>query len=332
MKRREFLASSMALAAGCTSTAPATQRKPTLHPPAASKGVQILFHGLNLFVIPDDEAVGAIDVAFVDTRLNDALAEHVHLHIPALRINKAFVYPSSDAVPAAADETHAYYALRGSVQMIASTSPDVADGWRASSTLKWKDTSLKDRNPKDCPRGNDWNNLQWLLDFRDLHKTARLPSNWRTGKEFLGVLSLRSGELETDRVPHDNSARYRYDVNGKQRLLKDMVRCYVPDTSDFVQFKFGVEGQSTSLVIPCQSAARMVGLDVYHLPTPGMDPGAGALTDYWAVYEALVSPAELAALGDFRSRPTLRARVRGCVGFTPRSGGCASLRLTNPPA
>ena len=75
----------------------------------AFAGVQVVFHGMTLLVIPADKSKGYVDVAFINTRINPALA--VYYHAPTLKIGKELVHAASTATPVASDLDYGYYAL-----------------------------------------------------------------------------------------------------------------------------------------------------------------------------------------------------------------------------
>ena len=289
MKRRQFLAAS-AIAAGTVACSSREDPKPDEKPLTAEdqrnrlKGVQVLFHGLNLFAIPTQASKKAIDVGFINTRLNPEVAKHVQPHVATLRVNKDALHPDSDALPVASDPDYAYYALTGLVTMVVTSTPSTAEGWNEAPSLKWKDTTPGNLNPPECPRDKEWKTLGWLLDFKHLFAKSALPNDWPKSSKFTGVLSLRSGELETDDVPEDSTYQYTYVVEGKERIIKEIVRCYVKEAADFVQFKFGDSTKSTSVILPCKGAKSLVMVDVFHLPTPGIEHTGGPLGDYWALY------------------------------------------------
>jgi hypothetical protein len=334
MKRREFLAAS-AVAAGTIACSPPAPKPDDETAQAQAlrtnlKGVQLLFHGLTFFAVPADANKQSVDVGFIDTQINAEVAKHVEPHAPTLVVPKSAIHKNSNAIPTASDMFNAYYALRGPVLMVATTTASPGDGWGEAPSLKWKNTKPTNPSPPNCQKGSDWKNLGWLLDFKDLHAKAALPTDWPNTKAFLGVLTLRSGELETNDVPEDGMEQYTYALDSTPRLLKDTVRCYVKPAADFVQFKFGTPQQSTSVIVACKTATSPVRAAVFHLPTPGTEPMAGGpLHDYWALYEGLLSAADLAAIGAVEKRKTLSDRSnKNCVDRTPRSGGCGAVRLT----
>jgi hypothetical protein len=304
--------------------------------PKEETGLEVIYHGLCLFVMPPPKsATKQVDVAFINTRLNKALKRLVHIHTPTLRVEKLDVHHNSDAVPGGSDDKFSYYTLKGPVQMIGTNTPELSD-WGAPPNLKVNDVPLARPNPSPCPGGTVWNNMAWVLDFKELEPSARLPKpakgTWREAEEFTGVLSIRDGFLETDECPVDNEERYSYDVNGATRVLKEHVRHFVRSKEfAYVQFKFGTEPNATSLILKNNVEKKSVGVDVFHLPTPGMVvTGTAPLTDYFAVYDALVETSTLTRLGPPERRTTLRARVDvSCdTVATPNSSNCAPLRIT----
>ena len=355
MKRREFLRASAALAgaglveSGCgnspepkaieqkpavgSPTPQAAAAPPAPTPPAGpQKGIQVLFHGLTLFAMPTLTKAPHIDVAFINTRANPALP--VPYHAPTLKVRRDQVADSSTARPAAADLDFAYYAVSGPMQIVPTQTDKPGEALSPpTENLKWRDDPLADLSPKDCPQAPIWNNMRWLLNFTDLYGNARLPPKWRDDRKLiLGWIRLSHGFLETDEVPPDTNDRFTYSLNGKDRMLKDVVRYFMPPSAPFLQVRFGEGSSAKSLVIQCGTAAKFVGIDVLHVPTPGMDPNPadGKLVDYYAFYELLATKAELKQLADVAKRPTLSNKRRTCSGFTPKSGNCAGIRMDDP--
>jgi hypothetical protein len=354
MKRRDFLKASVAMtggglvAIGCgqgDTNRPAQQPAPVSPAPAGDaaksampvtaptpkfRGVQLIFHGLTLWVLPSDRSVAHVDVGFINTRVNKLLP--VYYHAPTLKIDKGRVHDASTAVPSASDIDSAYYTLTGPIRIVPTDTPDAAASAKPpAEDLNWRDDPLTDLNPVDCAKGPSWNNLRWVLDFKDVHPTATLPGNWRSSKTVLGWIRLANGHLENDQVPIDTQERFRFVVNGKQRLLKDRIRYVMPPSSKYLQVRFGNGSKATSLVVPCGALETgFTGIDVFHLPTPAMEPNPkeAPLTDYFALYELLASKSELRAMAA-TSRPTLSGMTKACpASFTPRSGNCAGVRMT----
>jgi hypothetical protein len=115
----------------------------------------------------------------------------------------------------------------------------------------------------------------------------------------------------------------------------ETVRCVISPDVKLLQFTFGSGTAAKQLLLRTehemlQRGGRSFGsLDVYHLPTPGMDPENGQLTDYFALYELLTDPVVPVA-----QRRTLSNREPECgkydldkFKFTPRSGGCGAVRM-----
>jgi len=291
--------------------------------------VQVVFHGLTLLVLPDDKSKPYADVAFINTRLNPDLK--VYHHAPTLKIDKELVHAASTAIPAASDLDSAYYSLDGPVRFVPTDHADPAESANPSNeNLTWNDVALTDKNPADCAKGNVWNNLAWVLDFKELDARARMPAGWQSDRtRALGWVRLSNGFLETDQVPADNGDKFRYTVNGAERLLKDRIRYAMPSSVPYLQVRFGEGAATTSLIVPCGAATSVRSFDVFHLATPAMDPNPpnGPLMDYYAMYEVLLTRDELKKYATVASRPTLSNRRGSCHGLTPKSGNCAGIRI-----
>jgi hypothetical protein len=331
MNRREFVAAVAAGAAavqlGCRNKPeqPAATTQQPADTPAAAAGAQVTeaidvsFHGMCVVAMQPMEK-NTLDIAFPNMRLIPDLP--VMPHIPTLVVAKEDLTMTSDRVPSASTEENAYFLLAGEVRIIPRDSDDPKQ-WGAppADSLVWKDSEVKQPEAPQCVPVANWNDLGWVLEFAELHPGAELPADWRKQGKMVGWVRLGAGSLETDDVKPDPSRQHRYKVPSTAsttRVLKETLRYRLK--SKFAQFLFD---DGTSAIVPGGTEVQ-----VFHVPTPGMDVGTELLVDYRAVYPVVLDGEGLRALGSREHWPTLSDRT-ACTPTqgTPRSGGCGALKM-----
>jgi hypothetical protein len=252
---------------------------PVLQVMGNGRGLQLFFHGLCAFVLPNTGS-DPLRVAM----LNGYPDDPAHRHYATLIVAKNGVdLAASTARPSAVDSYHVLYGLN-----------DVAVSLKVGSVshpgVKVKKTAPG--APCATP-GDNWANFGWVLDMTDFpdYKTGkrRAWSNVRTISQ--AQFETPHGSLEQDFDNHEQPSktdRTEWTINGVNRVVKQAARLRVLEDDISLELTPRGGGPSTQVVLLTKQFA--VSAAIVNLPCILADPHQPAgtrLTDALAYYQML---------------------------------------------